>query len=294
MSTPPSAGGRIRPLARRLDSLAGSPTGGSRAPPTVLRPRISSSNVHKGQQEEKSDLKHKEDPDISVKDMLAQARRREAASLSKQETGGAHGRKQQQHIITDVSSNQMECSFLADTTKDIDLEGNEGVSITSAKNDDRCFPIRMPFSQNIPTSSATPDDTITLSNDELMLIQLPSLFPTLVSGENMRDTVEKPSSTSGGNKRGQKQTSSAPKQISAKQVIGTPFSEIPDGQIGTIKIHKSGKHVLHVGKTRFVIKEGQNVNFRTEVACVCPGEDEIIFLGQSEKRLVVTPVIYSL
>lgn len=246
-------------------------------------------------QEENGDLKKKEDPDISVKDMLAQARRREAASLSKQETGGAHGRKQQQqNIITDVSSNQMECSFLADTTKDIDLEGNEGVSITSAKNDDRCFPIRMPFSQNIPTSSSTAADTITLSNDELMLIQLPSLFPTLVSGENVRDTVEKPSSASVGNKRGHKHTSSAPKPISTKQVVGTPFSEIPDGQIGTIKIHQSGKHVLHVGKTQFVIKEGQNVNFRTEVACVCPGEDEIIFLGQSEKRLVVTPVIHSL
>lgn len=291
--TPGAAGGRIRPLARRLDSLAGSPTSSSsapKAPPPVIRPRsaIGSSNSSSGGQDVyfssqvKSQSDVKDDPEMSVKDMLAQAKRKEAALLSKQEKSNTLS-KRNITIRTDVSApaeqRLMEASFLADTVDDIELEGNEAVSISDRGADDRCFPVKIPFAQHICDDNHAP---ITLS-EEIMLVQLPSLFPTL-GGNSSESAVLL-------GKRGQA-VKSAPPKSAAKQ-MGTPFSDIPDGQLGTIKIHKSGKHVLHVGNTQFLVKEGQKVNFRTEVACVCPGENEIIFLGQAEKRLVVTPVIHS-
>ena len=249
----------------------------------MLRPRSSDLSIvnMKKPGDESSSLKKEDAGDLSVKDMLAQAKRREAAAQHEQgavTTG--KGRKSQ--IITDVDQSRMHASFLAETTDDIDLDGNEAVSITN-RNDDRCFPVRLPFSQDANINQTAAAKKVSLTHD-IMLVQLPSLFPTLVT-ESTPSVAQR--------RVGKNHSSTSSPTKPRPKIVGTPFAEIPDGRIGTLKIHKSGKHVLHVGETQFVVKEGQKVNFRTEVACVCPGENEIIFLGQAETRLVVSPVIHS-
>jgi DNA-directed RNA polymerase III subunit RPC4 len=298
--TDKSQSGRIRPLARRLDSLAGSPTSMSARPrPTALdgNLKISPKPLSGSPSSAASSVKNSEfvKEEVSVKDMLAQAKRREADLQAKRETTSPQkGARRKQVVRTDIeapSTARMGFeSFLTDTTDDIDLEGNEAVSIDT-RHADRCYPVKVPFVQKgISEPNQMVTDTGLVKGDEFMLIQLPSVFPTMVplgAGEPTSQTAQP-------KRRGAKPPGSPLQQPKAPpKVTGTAFSEIPDGRIGTLKIHKSGKTVLHVGETQFVVSEGQSVNFRSEVACLCPGENEIIFLGEAAKRLVVSPVINS-
>lgn len=121
---------------------------------------------------------------------------------------------------------------------------------------DQCAPVTLPFA----SETFSPE----IVEGEILLVQLPSLFPTLVM----------------------------PKASPKKRVVpkkGTPFAELPDGRIGTLKVHKSGKQVLHVGDVQFLVSQGHESNYFSQVACVA--EDEIVFLGHSAKRLVVSPSI---
>lgn len=231
--------------------------------------------------------------EVSVKDMLAQAKRREADLQAKRESPQKGSRKKQ-IVRTDISTPSNARmgfeSFLADTTDDIDLDGHEAVSIDT-RHADRCYPVKIPFNQaGAVADTHMQTDASLIAGEEFMLIQLPSMFPSLVP----LVTADSASVPAQPKRRGAKQPGSPlihPK--AAPKVSGTPFSEIPDGRIGTLKVHRSGKTVLHVGDTQFIVSEGQSVNFRSEVACLCPGEDEIIFLGEAAKRLVVSPVINS-
>jgi hypothetical protein len=277
----PQAGGRIRPLARRLDSLSGSPTSSTSRP--SLRPRTAPKPVGSTSISSSSAVSVAggvKDEDISVRDMLAQAKLRE----SKLETAPAPSiRGKKQVILTDVDFGKRMGSgasslFLTDFGSSEEIQGS-GVAIDSSET--RCYPVKVPFEGS--DHKIEDDSSAMLIDDELVLVQLPHLFPTLVP-----PVVESSPSHPTGRRRGPKAASAAP---AVSSITGTPVSEIPDGRIGTLKVHKSGKVVLHVGSTTFDVTEGQNVNFRTEIACVCPAESEIIFLGDSGKRLIVTPTI---
>jgi DNA-directed RNA polymerase III subunit RPC4 len=228
----------------------------------------------------------------SVREILTQARRKEMEAQSKRELASgiaaAAGRGPRKQVIrTDVEDGSRKMiidSFMRDTTledDELDLgENEEGVSLTEDVSN-RCYPLKVPFACNDKTMVDENDRNL-IPENELILLQLPSLFPTMVPVQPPSESGETPK------KRGSKV--SVP-TISANRGIGTPFSDIPDGKIGRMRIHKSGKTVMEIGKTQFLVKEGQRPNFRSEVACLCPKESEIIFLGQATKRVVVSPVI---
>jgi hypothetical protein len=296
---PPS---RIRPLARRLDSLSGSPTSGpARLTPIAQRPLelVSPSAGSKKIAPKQPGVKFEPEvggvkqesgtSDMSVRDVLAQARRREAEAMAKKEVSAVPargaGRKPviRSDIQTSISGEQMTMAsggFLADTTEDIDLEGDQhGVAMVDISS--RCYPIKIPFTQTLELHESSSSPSI--GQDDLMLVQLPSLFPTLVPYNRTTDESHTPKKRSGSPRVGSSQI--------ANRSIGTSFSDIPDGRIGTLKVLRSGKTIMEIGETRFVVNEGQKVGFRTEVACLCPGESEIIFMGEANKRLVVSPMI---
>ena len=271
---PPS---RIRPLARRLDSLAGSPTSAGPA----IRPRaspkpVSSISSSSGSSVAGDVVKSVKDEDISIRDMLSQAKLRE----SKMENAPAPALRTRKQVIR----NDIEGSRKLGAGEGVlfsrigpNDDSPEGVAIDASES--RCYPVKVPFDV-----SYTVEDTKEplMNNNELFLVQLPGLFPTLVP-----PTVEGSPAHPTGRRRGPK----TPQAQTHSATTGTPFSEIPDGRIGTWKIHKSGRIVMHVGTTQFEVTEGQKVNFRSEVACVCPSESEIMFLGEATKRLVVSPII---
>ena len=274
---PASGSGRIRPLARRLDSLSGSPTSATARPPSGLvrpKPRVASSIASSPSSlGEETTVKGE---DISVRDMLAQARLRES-KLEPQSAPSARGRRQV--ILTDLDmGRKMGLGASAFFTQD-HVETKIGVSM--AADDTRCCPIKVPFDGENEIGEA---EEHILRDGELVLVQLPHLFPTLIP-----PMAEGSPSHPTGRRRGAKVATVV--TPATNPATGTPVSEIPDGRIGTLKVHKSGKVVLQVGSTLLNVNEGQRVNFRTEVACVCPAEGEIIFLGDLSKRLVASPTI---
>jgi len=238
-----------------------------------------------------SDIKT-ETSSSSVREMLSQARRKEMEIQSRREAESSRsaaattGGPRKQMIRTDIEDGSRKMvidSFMRDGDDEMDLGDDTNGGATAALMEDvsnRCYPLKVPFNDD-NTMSSNSD----IPANELVLIQMPSLFPTMVPVLPTTESGETPK------KRGT--TTRTPIRGSNPQrtSIGTPFSDIPDGKIGTLRVHKNGKTVLLIGKTEFLVNEGQRPNFRSEVACLCPGESEIIFLGQATKRLVVSPVI---
>ena len=296
--------GRIRPLARRLDSLSGSPTNSSSigapkpALPTIITPRPSprsSPTTARAPVEVKTESQVPESSTASVRDILTQARRREQETQLQKESppAGREQRGRKPVIHTDMAEDSSKKMVLdsysqEDGYGDID-NSTEGSGAVLAADKKRCQPLRVPFvnDDEMLTDSTTP----IVPEDDLLLFQMPSLFPTMIPVQPTTTSTATPTkkTTRGAPARG----SAAPvtKQPEVPKTVGTLFSDIPDGRIGTLRIHKSGKTVMRIGDTDFIVNEGQKTNFRTEIACVCPTESEIIFLGQATKRVVVSPVI---
>jgi hypothetical protein len=231
----------------------------------------------------------------SVRDILTQARRREQETQLQKEAPptGREVRGRKQVIHTDIgedSSRKMVLDAFAQEDGYGDIENAaEGSSSALATDKKRCQPLRVPF---------TDDDEMLMDSiapvvpeNDLLLFQMPSLLPTMIPVQPVSANTSTPTkkSTRGGPARG----CSAPvaKQPEIPRTVGTLFSDIPDGRIGILRVHKSGKTVLRIGDTDFIVDQGQKTNFRTEIACVSPTESEIIFLGQATKRVVVSPVI---
>lgn len=284
MAEPPNPAKRIKPLARRLDSLSGSPTNSASRPmglmPTGPRSGTQSPlelGVNGNSQFMKLDGSQSGQvkSEATVKDILAHARKKEVENSSKKETVGSGGRapKGGRPVIHMDVGNSDRIGYSSAPATGLDSSGREGFV---GRDDRDCCPMEVPF-----TNSTTHQSSIV--ENELVLFQIPSLLPTLIP--DSRPTVAAPSPK----KRGApKQHSDHPKP--PKQT-GTLLADIPDGHLGTLKVHKSGKTYLEIGGVRFDVSAGQGVNFRNEVACLCPSEGELIFLGQATKRLVATPDI---
>lgn len=300
MSEQPS---RIKPLARRLDSLSGSPPSGptrlspfSARPKTAVNSDLITSKIAPKQPTKAESIASspgsavKQESDMSVRDILGQARRREAEAQARKEANTVPSRNVRKQVIrTDIGTTEtgqaMLGGFLADTAEDIDLEGDQHVYMHD-ENSSRCCPVKIPFFQTGKLRDI-PDEKSLTGSEDLILFQLPSLFPTLKMAH--KSSSEEPQGTP--RQRGSSPRNAPKAAPQVRSSVGTPFSDIPDGKIGTLKVHKSGKTFLHVGDTRFIVNEGQPVGFRTEVACLCPGESEIIFMGQAFRRVVVSPMI---
>ena len=117
---------------------------------------------------------------------------------------------------------------------------------------------------------------------ELILFQLPRLLPTLQDNKTPPVVVEEES---------KKVKKSAYRQDKQVTQVGTALSELPDGCIGKLRIHASGRVVAVIGNIEFDVDEGHQGCFRQEIACLCPDEEEVVFLGQVTNKLILSPSI---
>lgn len=109
-----------------------------------------------------------------------------------------------------------------------------------------------------------------LMEDNILLLQLPSVLPEVL------DPMEEVH-------REQEDAASAG--------AGTSITRLPDGMIGKLKIHKSGKVRMEIGGLPFCVDPGSATFFHQELACVCPLAKEIVNLGSIQNRVVLTPDI---
>lgn len=104
-----------------------------------------------------------------------------------------------------------------------------------------------------------------LLEDDLFLVQLPAVLPA------MDDPQEDVSSG-----------------------VGADINRMPDGRLGKLKIHRSGRVTMDIGGINFDVDQGCQTHFQQDIACVCPEAKEVIFLGQVHKRVVLSPDVDSL
>mmetsp|Transcript_75595 Transcript_75595/g.162060 ORF Transcript_75595/g.162060 Transcript_75595/m.162060 type:complete len:333 (+) Transcript_75595:115-1113(+) len=107
-----------------------------------------------------------------------------------------------------------------------------------------------------------------LQEDNIILIQLPSVLPELLDPlEEVRREQED----------------------GVMVGAGHSITRLPDGLMGKLRIHKSGKVVMEIGGLPFCVDQGCDTFFRQDLACVCPLAGEVVQLGSIKKRMVLTP-----
>lgn len=105
--------------------------------------------------------------------------------------------------------------------------------------------------------------------DQIFLMQLPAVLPDMLHEEE------------------------AP-QESEDMVHNGTLGRLPDGHLGKLRIHKSGKVRMELGGVMFDVNEGCETFFQQDIACICPNASEIFQLGRVNKRMVLTPDLDSL
>lgn len=107
-----------------------------------------------------------------------------------------------------------------------------------------------------------------LLEDQYVLMQLPSVLPEMVD-----PAEEVPRSN----------------DDIASAGAGASITRLPDGLLGKLRIHKSGKVRMEMGGLPFRVDQGFEPFFSQRLACICPLASEAIDLGPIHKRSVLTP-----
>lgn len=108
-----------------------------------------------------------------------------------------------------------------------------------------------------------------LRQDSFFMMQMPSVLPELSDPQDELELSKGPCSDTG------------------------YLSRLPDGLIGKLKIHRSGKVRMEIGGLPFCVDQGCETFFQQDLACVCPEDKvgEVFDLGPINKRMVLTPDI---
>lgn len=107
-----------------------------------------------------------------------------------------------------------------------------------------------------------------LLEDQYVLMQLPSVLPEMVD-----PAEEVPRSN----------------DDVASAGAGASITRLPDGLLGKLRIHKSGKVRMEIGGLPFRVDQGFEPFFSQRLACICPLASEGVDLGPILKRSVLTP-----
>lgn len=99
-----------------------------------------------------------------------------------------------------------------------------------------------------------------LQEQKYFLIQLPAVLPELLDGP---DDEEAGSADAGS------------------------IAQYPDGLVGKLRVHKSGKVRMEIGGVPFCVDQGCETFFQQDLACVCP--DEFYDLGAIRNRAILSP-----
>eukprot|EP00055_Hartaetosiga_balthica_P001936 m.2363 g.2363 ORF g.2363 m.2363 type:complete len:331 (-) comp1767_c0_seq1:91-1083(-) len=124
------------------------------------------------------------------------------------------------------------------------------------------------------------------SKGELMLIQFPSSLPYSASRPtNSKDikAEEGVSTTTTTTNNGMN-----PNHIPDPSVPVT-LQDLPNGSLGTLRVHKSGKVVLVMGGYEFDMEEGTTPNFAQELTCI--RDDSVTCIGSVNTRMAVLPSV---
>lgn len=142
-----------------------------------------------------------------------------------------------------------------------------------------------------------------MADDELLFFQLPSILPRFekppeakTGDEEMTDKVkEEPNTEDKGKSKAEdsKALPSAVQRASLEEAMAAmDLNSIPEGQVGSLVIYKSGKMKMKFGDILLDVRQGMRSTFLEDVAVVDVESKEkkkIIQLGHIVQKLVCLP-----
>ncbi|EZG44844.1 RNA polymerase III RPC4 [Gregarina niphandrodes] len=81
------------------------------------------------------------------------------------------------------------------------------------------------------------------------------------------------------------------KETFDNKYLPTQLAGLPEGYLGDLLVHESGRVTLQIGNHYFDVNTGSDCNFSQEVGCYVDASSEFFFLGSCSKRMIVTPCV---
>lgn len=127
-------------------------------------------------------------------------------------------------------------------------------------------------------------------------IQLPNMLPSMITGETQKkvcnNSIDKIKTTltkmemSLDNKEQKMKKIGSSKEDPYKL---TNINTLPNGKFAKLIIYKNKKVKMKIGDIMFDVNEGSTCSFAQDVGCYIKENSEFIFLGNCDKKLIVTP-----
>eukprot|EP00923_Selenidium_pygospionis_P058443 GHVN01102560.1.p1 GENE.GHVN01102560.1~~GHVN01102560.1.p1 ORF type:complete len:255 (+),score=58.29 GHVN01102560.1:578-1342(+) len=122
------------------------------------------------------------------------------------------------------------------------------------------------------------------------LLQFPKALPALDSEAMQQAETEKYEGM-----KGKQEKQNSPKSPpSALPYQRSSLNSLPEGKMGKVVIHKSGKVRMRVGSHVFDVNQGSDCDFAQEAGCLLPDNNEFVFLGRCSRRMIVVPDVSEL
>ena len=147
------------------------------------------------------------------------------------------------------------------------------------------------------------NEVVSVADDELLFFQLPSIVPKFEEAKEESEEIEKTEDAEMEEKVKTEKGAAAALPPAAKipaledAMASLELSEMPEGQIGSLVVYKSGKMKLKIGDVLLDVQQGMRSTFLEDIMVVDTESNDakkIIELGHIVQKFVCMPDMNSL
>ena len=113
-----------------------------------------------------------------------------------------------------------------------------------------------------------------VSDSRLFVVQLPPVLPKTMQKQDEVDYRD---------------VGLSAKKAPVTRTQGCPLEWLPEGQVGKMRIHKSGKVSMEVNGVRFIVQPGTKCSFAQQVAVIDVEKESFTVLGNVRNTMLVVP-----
>ncbi|XP_952593.1 uncharacterized protein TA11445 [Theileria annulata] len=150
----------------------------------------------------------------------------------------------------------------------MDITSIEALEELAELNPNLILPHLLPLNEKLSPPRGTTHDIFNKEGIQLMHVQMPNTLPAIDRELEIGESENK---------------------TDKKVYEPSKLEFLPSGQLGKLRIHKSGKIMLHIDGHEFNFLRGNGSTCNQQVACHLEQNNEFLFLGNLHNRFVVSP-----
>lgn len=127
---------------------------------------------------------------------------------------------------------------------------------------------------------------------KLYLFQLPPIIPSFQAAEKEQVDVDIEDSEGDREKEKDNEEEDNDVEIVAKDTVESDepsIPSLPEGQVGNLRLHKSGKLTMVIGDIVMDVTQGVPAKFLQDIVVCSAEEKQAYLIGQVKRKMVVTP-----